>query len=290
MTTLFDTIASTEREWLTPLYTHVDSLFSGTNLPSHDADHHLRCWIQCRELLLELDKAGVTVDSNTVKQCIIACFFHDTGLLKDIGENHGAESRLLCNLFLSDNPRFKVADKQNLLLAIEKHDDKHEKNIEAVSIKEIISTHRLITTADDLDAFGYIGVFRYIEIYLKRNVAKEVLAKKVVANLKGRFNNFWNSYSLLQKFSHLQKFRFNQTLTFFTNLDSQFASEYLVNDDHMKVYSIFEKAVLEKKMDLNGILNMVESNSTTDFVLTFFQQLKKETEIVKPFKKLIFQN
>jgi hypothetical protein len=58
----------------------------------------------------------------------------------------------------------------------------------------------------------------------------------------------------------------------------------------MKVYSIFEKAVLEKKMDLNGILNMVESNSTTDFVLTFFQQLKKETEIVKPFKKLIFQN
>lgn len=280
MSALSNTISQIEQDWLNPIYKHVDSLFSGTNLPSHDADHHLRVWIHCRQLLLELESSGIEIPTDTVRQCLIACFFHDTGLLKDIGENHGTESKLLCKLFLTENPQIAVENTTNMLDAIEKHDDKREKNLEASSIEDIITTHRLVTTADDMDAFGYIGVFRYTEIYLKRGIPAAQIPHKVVANLKGRFNNFWQSYSLLQKLAAQQKLRYNQTLSFFTNLDAS-------DEEHMMVFNILTEQIEQKNSELNSIISQALSKSGTPFVVTFMNSLKIENSVVIPLKKII---
>ncbi len=287
MSTLNETIVGIEKEWLKPLYLHVDGLFSGTNLPSHDADHHLRVWVHCRELMLELEKAGVPIDEETIKQSLIACFFHDTGLLKDLGENHGAESRLLCRLYLVDHPEFAVKNTESLLHAIEKHDDKSEKNIEANNIEEVKTTHRLITTADDLDAFGFIGVFRYLEIYIKRNVDTYQIPGKIISNLKGRFNNFWQSYSFLQQYAQLQKIRYSQTLGFFANLDAQLSARNQLPNGYVEVFNILFGFVASKQSDLTPLISEILETSTSDFVLTFFKRLKSENETISSLKHLI---
>lgn len=287
MSSLSEKIIQIEKEWLKPLYLHVDGLFSGTNLPSHDADHHLRVWVHCRELMLELEKAGVPIDEETIKQSLIACFFHDTGLLKDLGENHGAESKILCRLYLVDHPEFAVNNLETLLHAIEKHDDKSEKNIEANNIEEVKTTHRLITTADDLDAFGYIGVFRYLEIYIKRNVDTYQIPSKIISNLKGRFNNFWQSYSFLQQYAQLQKIRYSQTLGFFANLDAQLSAKNQLPNGYVEVYNILFGFVANRQSDLTPLISEILETSTSDFVLTFFKRLKYENETITSLKNLI---
>lgn len=287
MSNLSETIVQIEKEWLKPLYLHIDGLFSGTNLPSHDADHHLRVWVHCRELMLELERAGVPIDEETVKQSLIACFFHDTGLLKDLGENHGAESRLLCKLYLVDHPEFAVKDTETMLHAIEKHDDKSVKNIEANNIEEVKTTHRLITTADDLDAFGYIGVFRYLEIYVKRNVDTYQIPNKIISNLKGRFQNFWQSYSFLQQYAQMQKVRYSQTLGFFANLDAQLSAKNQFPNGHVEVFNILFGFVANRQTDLSPLISKVLETSTSDFVLSFFKRLKIENETTTSLKQIV---
>src|SRR6056297_1378395 len=144
-------LPSIEKKWQNILLEASGMCFKNVCLPSHDHWHHNRVWEYAKELLKNLSPTK-EFTTEEITNLIIAAFFHDTGMSVTKDESHGKESKHLCQQFFNNN-QILVPDNFNLALeAIEQHDDKayqehnHDKEI---SIKTILST------ADDLDAFGY---------------------------------------------------------------------------------------------------------------------------------------
>ncbi len=279
MELLLEKINSSELKWLKPLYKHSKFIFEKTHLPSHDAEHHLRVWLYCRGLLIELHKAGIKTTHDTIDKAIVTCFFHDAGLTMDMGEQHGFLGRKICEDFFNQNPHLQVPDLVEVLDAIEKHDDKSKKEVTATTSYTMKTILKLISAADDLDALGYIGVFRYIEIYLKRGIPDKEIPKKVTINLRNRFSNFLNTYSGLHKYADRQKIRYKEVFDFFTELDSLFYQETEITDNQVAVFKVLKDCLVERKL---GIIETIEETFTTNtkgYALWYFSKLRNELEV-----------
>ena len=174
-------IEKIEREWLKLLFSHCENLFKNAFIPSHNHWHHLRVWHFARELLLN-EKTCLNEDICTA--LIFATFFHDTGLILDKGSEHGKNSLLFYRNFITET-NIKLKLHKEIENAIFYHDDKTYTHKSAHS--NLILNY--LSIADDLDAFGYIGIYRYLEIYLFRKTPKELIADKILLNLEQRFNN-----------------------------------------------------------------------------------------------------
>lgn len=279
MELLLEKINSSEQKWLKPLYKHSKSLFKNTHLPSHDAEHHLRVWLHCRGLLIELHKAGIKTTHDSIDKAIVACFFHDAGLTLDVGEQHGFLGRKICEDFFKDNPTFQVPDLPEVLDVIEKHDDKSKKEISAVTPYTMKTILRLVSAADDLDALGHIGVFRYIEIYLKRGISDTEIPKKVTTNLKNRFSNFLSTYSGLPKFAERQKIRYKETFDFFTELDGYFSQKTEIADSQLTVFKILKENLVEKSFGIDETIEETLRINTKGYPLWYFSKLRNELEV-----------
>lgn len=279
MELLLERINSSEQKWLKPLYKFNRTLFEKTHLPSHDAEHHLRVWLHCRGLLIELHKAGIRPTSETIDKAIVACFFHDTGLTIDMGEKHGLLGRQICEDFFKNNKDLKVTDLEEVLEAIEKHDDKSKAIVSESSHYTMKSLLKLVSSADDLDALGYIGVFRYIEIYLKRGIPDNEIASKVSRNLKNRFSNFINTYSGLHRYAEKQKFRFKETFDFFTELDYQINHDTKQEDSPIAVFNILKDCLLNREMGINETIDETLRNCSQSYALGYFSKLRNELEV-----------
>ena len=279
MELLLERINSSELKWLKPLYKHCKSLFEKTHLPSHDAEHHLRVWLHCRGLIIELHKAGIKTSQNTIDKAIIACFFHDIGLTQDMGEQHGLLGRKLCENFFKYNPQLLVTDLEEVLDAIEKHDDKSMKELTTTTPYSMKTILKLVSAADDLDALGYIGVFRYIEIYLKRGIPDNEIPKKVTINLRNRFSNFLNSYSILHKYTDKQKIRYKEIFDFFTELDSLFYRESKITDNQLAVFKVLKDCLVERKLGINETIEEALTTTTKGYALLYFSKLRNELEV-----------
>lgn len=279
MELLLERINSSEQKWLKPLYKFNRTLFERTHLPSHDAEHHLRVWLHCRGLLIELHKAGIKPTHDTIDKALVACFFHDTGLTIDMGEKHGLLGRKICEDFFNDNKELKIKDFDEILEAIEKHDDKSKLIDSESSHYAMKSLNKLVSSADDLDALGYIGVFRYIEIYLKRGIPNNEIAKKISTNLRNRFSNFINTYSGLPKYSEKQKFRFKETFDFFTDLDYYLNYELKQEDSPLAVFNILKDCLIDKEMGINETIDNTLQTCSQSYALGYFSKLRNELEV-----------
>ncbi|NOU19986.1 MAG: HD domain-containing protein [Bacteroidales bacterium] len=279
MELLLEKINSSEQKWLKPLYKHSKSLFQNTHLPSHDAEHHLRVWLHCRGLFIELHKAGIKTTHDSIDKAIVACFFHDAGLTLNVGEQHGFLGRKICEDFFKNNHNFQVPDLSEVLDVIEKHDDKSKKEISAVTPYTMKTILRLVSAADDLDALGYIGVFRYIEIYLKRGIPDSEIPKKVTTNLKNRFSNFLSTYSGLPKFSERQKIRYKETFDFFTELDGYFSQKTEIPDSQLTVFKILKESLVEKRLGIDETIEETLRINTKGYPLWYFSKLRNELEV-----------
>jgi len=116
--------------------------------------------------------------------------FHDTGLIITLDENHGKESRKLFTQYFNENKLQKLSNFEEILNSIEMHDDKDYK----LNINKPDTILSILCNADDLDAFGNIGIVRYTEIYLLRGISLNDLPKLVLQNLDNRFLNFRRTY------------------------------------------------------------------------------------------------
>ncbi|MHC1705251.1 MAG: HD domain-containing protein [Tenuifilaceae bacterium] len=279
MELLLERISDSEQKWLKPLYNHSKAIFEKTHLPSHDAEHHLRVWLHCRGLLIELHKAGLEITFDTIDKSIVACFFHDAGLSKDMGEQHGFLGRKICEDFFDQNPFFQVPDLEEVLQAIEQHDDKSKKEITAITPDTMKTVLKLVSAADDLDALGYIGVFRYIEIYLKRGIPDVEIPKKVCNNLRNRFSNFLNTYSGLSKYAEKQKNRYKETYDFFTELDALISEKSELLDSQLAVFNIIKEKLVDKKMGINETIEETLRINTKGYALWYFSKLRNELEV-----------
>mgnify|MGYP001213512624 CR=1 FL=1 len=279
MELLLEKISSSEQKWLKPLYKYCKTLFETTHLPSHDAEHHLRVWLHCRGLIIELNKAGIKTTHDTIDKAIVACFFHDTGLTIDVGERHGFLGKKICEDFFIKNPSLHVPDITNVLEAIEMHDDKSKKENTLTTPYTMKTILRLVSAADDLDALGFIGVFRYIEIYLKRGISDQQIPQKVIQNLRNRFANFLNTYSSLHKYTDKQKIRYKETVDFFSELDALFQQESRVEDCKLDVFNILKENLVVNKNGINETIENTLKSSTKGCTLIYFSKLRNELEV-----------
>lgn len=178
-----------EQKWLADLSRHCKKLFAGVFLPSHDHLHHHRVWRFARDILLAFDDTGKDVPPELAEQLIIACFFHDTGLTITHDERHGAQSAVLLKEF--GTLRFGTLESQTLrfqtiLRAVEHHDEKSYTESIGSTQEGMPELLDILSAADDLDALGAIGVYRYAEMYLFRKISVVDLPGRVLSNLEAR--------------------------------------------------------------------------------------------------------
>jgi len=185
LTRLADTAEKEFRHILEEFFTGVyDERFPS----SHNIEHHRRVWKYAKELLPYYIKINLSASIDLPQKLLIACFLHDIGMSVDRGVKHGHHSRNLCKQFLKEN-HLKETCYSDVLSAIEYHDQK-EYNF-SVGGNDIL---KILTVADDLDAFGFIGIFRYTEIYLMRKTSFFQIGKIIRDNARGRFENFRNIF------------------------------------------------------------------------------------------------
>ncbi|MCK5170090.1 MAG: HD domain-containing protein [Bacteroidales bacterium] len=206
-------IQSAENKWLKQLYNYCEIIFTEKKVPSHDHTHHLRVWEYTKEILNSINNS-FEINYNLVESCLIASLFHDTGLIKTLDKNHGYESRNICENYFKNNNIEIPENFDEILYAIEKHDDKNYK-LYNNNPDSVLSIH---CNADDLDAFGKIGVIRYTEIYLLRGINLDELPNLVIKNLDKRFLNFEKTYKDFTELYEKHKPRYLTTRKFFEDL------------------------------------------------------------------------
>jgi HD superfamily phosphodiesterase len=213
MLSLPDVISKAEKKYLNVTEEFFTEIWGDTRLWSHDLSHHRRVWEYAKEILSF--SSDILEDNLTAfsTKLLISCYFHDIGMSADPGSNHGNLSRKLCEKFLHLN-HIDVSDSRDLLQAIEDHDNKDyawkKKNDNLLTI---------LSAADDLDAFGFVGICRYSEIYLIRGSDPSVIGYLIRENGARRFENFQSLYGM------------------YGNLYKKHKRRYLVLDDFFKEYN-----------------------------------------------------
>jgi HD superfamily phosphohydrolase YqeK len=240
------------------------------HLISHGLDHHRRVWKFAIELINH--SAEEYQNSDFILKLIIACFLHDSGMSVDPGIRHGLHSKKLCEKFLMQN-HMPVSDFSDVLQAIEHHDDK-----EYISPRNDDLLLKILSVADDLDAFGFIGIYRYAEIYILRGISTADLGKKILENASNRFRNFSSSYEKFPDLVAKHQKRFDILTEFFNQYNSQCAA-YLFNS---KIPSgncgIIEIIMENLKDDMNENPGMIYSKTSYDDpeINFFFKKLQVE--------------
>ena len=191
---LAERIESAEDKYRQKLEEYFIKRWGDTALFSHDITHHRRVWHYAKELLSEAEKNEGPGISFSPDKLLIACYLHDLGMSVDFSERHGIHSSNLCREFISING-FSESEFDGVFFAIENHDNKE------YALKDNkVNLLSLLTIADDLDAFGHIGILRYLEIYLKRGIHPSEIGYKIRDNASKRFENFrsvFESYEVL---------------------------------------------------------------------------------------------
>jgi HD superfamily phosphodiesterase len=164
---------------------YLKELYAGKWLPSHDISHHQRVWQNAVEICRQYHLNQPLFGYHFYEELLISCFFHDTGLLIDPSEFHGKKSKFIAERFLISISQKIRYDTTSLLEAIEKHDDKKYESTDINSNKLL----EILSLADDIDAFGAIGLYRYIEIYLVRGIEVENIPEQILSNANRRYNN-----------------------------------------------------------------------------------------------------
>ncbi|MEM3556033.1 MAG: HD domain-containing protein [Candidatus Micrarchaeia archaeon] len=160
--------------WLSVLSEKCRREFEGKKLESHDLSHSLRVWRNA-------EKLGQSLGAD-MEVLIAAVFLHDVGVIYTTEVNHGAKSMEVAEIILNKIgfPKNKIPQ---VLEAIESHDDpkKERRSLEA----------KILFDCDNMDAFGAIGVFRYLDIYVRRGWNITKIAEHVCENVQERFRSLY---------------------------------------------------------------------------------------------------
>lgn len=143
---------------------------------------------------------------------MLAVFFHDAGMTKTLASEHGTISSGFCRDFIQAGKLLAPSALEETVQAIKNHEDKNYLSLD----NNRLSLLTFLNLADDLDAFGYIGVYRYAEINLLREIKPDRLPEHVLANLDRRFSH------MLQRFPSNNPMLLNQASERYENIRNFF--------------------------------------------------------------------
>lgn len=270
-----------EEQWLTPAFEFLKTKFEQLPLPSHDHFHHLRVWKHARMLLSELEKQGKEIPYPLVESLLLASMFHDAGMIKEKGIEHGRISVEIFTEFLEKTGK-EPSDRSSVSTAIEQHDNKtYTLTAKLISDGEIMLLPAL-NISDDLDALGNIGIYRYSEIYLLRGVPFENLGLKIIANLSGRYGNFMANCSRLPEMIKTHSIRHHTTESFFRlyNLQIRKIEETGEQPESgpISVIKHIYREVIKNTGNIGDLSENIIKSTDDKYVKNFFEALKKEID------------
>lgn len=267
-------IHQAEQTWLDKLYAYAERLSRKVVLPSHDHTHHLRVWNLCKSLLLEISSFNSKMDQSLVEGVLVAAFFHDLGMFSSIREDHGRLSREICELWFRENGQDLPEKYSEILSAIEFHDRKKEKIYESFLPDKVPEILGILSVADDLEALGIIGIYRYAEIYLMRDIPLEELGKRILDNVKSRFKKIEAGCRLCPELLAEYRNQYEDLHDFYTDFNQQLkntSSAYQESSGPLGVINYIRKHGL----DTGGL------GTAGDSLNAFFTKLEHELELAR---------
>lgn len=251
--------------------------FAQTHLPSHNQWHHARVWAHAKKLVFESAKQGVSITEKDIEQLIIAVFFHDQGMSETASKDHGKVSRKLCKAFIKDCGVPPPDFVDEVLDAIEHHD---KKEYDAVNGKAFgFDLQKFVTIADDLDAFGIVGAYRYTEIYLLRKIKPEAMPEAILTNMAGRYNHFAGYFGQCQGLVKSTYQRYIVARNFFKDLNFQINQIGYSEDVFLGpigVVNIIQTEILEGRKSLSAVCQKVLAPESDFYCHHFWERVQKE--------------
>jgi hypothetical protein len=265
-------IESAEEKYKQILEDFFISVYPENHLSSHGIDHHRRVWKYTRDLIRLIPSKSNGQITRFASEAIIACYLHDIGMAFDPGPKHGKLSRDLCGKFFTD---YKIPEKDwtEVLDAIENHDNKDYTSNH--SGNELLT---VLSVADDLDAFGCIGIFRYTEIYLAREIGFGAIGNMIRENARKRYDNFIKTFGSVDELVIKHWERYYLLDMFFAKYNEQITL-YQFGTDHPTgfcgVVEIIEN-LRKKNLSLEDFCQEPEELSTDPLIMWYLTELKKE--------------
>ncbi len=191
------------------------------------------------------------------------------------GLRHGKYSKDRCIRFLSKH-YLKEKDFKDLLEAIENHDIK-----EYTSLGNQTDLITILSVADDLDAFGFTGIFRYSEIYLTREIALDKIGYFIKENAGRRFENLFKIYGSFDEFVKKHEKRYTMLDDFFTRYNNQVPGYQFGNQNpfgYCGIIKIFNE-MIRKKITLKDLYNGPFKESPDPVIKWYIEGLISELVI-----------
>ena len=265
-------IESAENKFKLILEEFFISIFDEKTLSSHGINHHRRVWGYSKELFNLLAFRKPASFTHLLPKLIIASYLHDIGMSVETGIRHGNHSKDLCFQFLTKN-NLTLNDFQDVLDAVENHDNK-----EYSGDSDVNDLLKILSVADDLDAFGYTGIYRYAEIYLMRGINLSDLGHLIQKNAAGRFDNFVRSFGINEEYIIKHKKRYEILNKFFEEYNKQL-TDYKFGGSapsgYCGVIEIFED-ILNNKISLKDVCKEPDKYSTDPVICWYFKELSSE--------------
>ena len=138
--------------------------------------------------------------------------------------------------------------------------------------------------ADDLDAFGFSGIYRYSEIYLIRGIKPELIGESIIENAAKRFDHFKKNFGFNNSLVQKHRIRFDTLIRFFSEYNKQVPS-YRFDGQHIQgfcgVVEIFIQMIINKK-EFNEIYSEQEKYPDDQVIQWYFDGLKTEKRNCHP--------
>jgi len=264
-------ITAAENLFREKLEVYLNDIFMGITIDSHGLEHHRRVWKYARELMEYPEVTKTITDSSFPLKLLISSYLHDSGMATDPGPAHGELSRNFCEKFLLANGLDKDSF-TDMLEAVENHDKKDY----ATSVGRTL-LFDILTVSDDIDALGYTGIYRYIEIYLMRDKPYIELGNLITANVTGRFKNLEKTFGYLPSFIARVRPRLDIITGFFEKYNIRSKSYRFGSGDpegYCGVAEIIGSGVKNNESIEDLIYSSVESNDRV--ISWFFGELNRE--------------
>lgn len=248
------------------------TVFGNTSLSSHDLNHHRRVWCNAKEIMEIRQVEHGVYSQDFIDSLLIACYLHDLGMVTDPGERHGQISRHLTSAWIGQMG-FDSSGFTEALDAIEYHDRKDYTETGRNGEMLII-----LSAADDLDAFGIAGIYRYIEIYLLRGIKFTELGQAVMKNAAARFAHLQETFIHYPTFIERQRKRYLELDDFFNNFVNAAPAYNFENEAQEGACGIagLISETITGKRPLATVMNQEFLKKYDNEIRTFFTKLENE--------------
>ncbi len=272
-------ILGAEEKWLVSLRQSLEEIFAGTFLPSHDHTHHLRVWNIGKSLLMQIGSFNRHLDASLVEGLLIAAMYHDAGMAVTREKEHGRISRELCEKWFRRYDLPPPGRFGEVLDAIEKHDNKEERTGTGITRNGAPDLLTLLSLADDLEAMGTIGVYRYAEICLARGIQLQALGMHVLDNAKNRFGYISENCALCPHLLEGYRQEYAFLVSFFDSYNQQLLVETdpeQVRSGYVGIVNAIRRLSVEGRTRPEDFPAAVVKDDPGKLVTGFFSGLKEE--------------